>query len=51
MEMVTEGGVGCGETNLVEEMVEETGSIAGEEDHTDSVGEKCGFTVPEVQQH
>ena len=48
MEVVTEGGVGCGETNSVKEMVEETGNIAGEEDYTDSMWEECCFVVPEV---
>jgi hypothetical protein len=49
VEALTEGGIGCGEANPVEEVVEETTGVAGKEDDTDSTWEECSFTVPKVE--
>jgi len=48
VETFTEGGVGCGETNPVEEAIEEATCVAGKEDNANSAWEECGFTIPKV---
>lgn len=51
METVVEGGVGCRETNPIEEAIEEAAGVAGKEDYADSTREEGSFTVSEVKQN
>lgn len=49
VEAFTEGRVGCGEANSIEEAIEEATGIAGKEDYADSTWKECGFTVSKVE--